>query len=417
MNTYAFGFINMRGKLVRPVFILLRIIDLCLQYACRVNDRRICYISTPEYSDSPYYLFRHVLRTRCNYDHVWLVDDVGIAARILNDIEKVAAKAGTTGHTLKVAKRRSLYGYFLYLTSKNVFHTHGIYSFPRSSVKRNIVSLWHGMPIKRVGALIKIPDPFSPFGTLHIATSEFFKFIVAASFRASPDNVLICLLPRCDPLISESAMSCSRESIRSKLGLEPQDKMLLWMPTFRVETPTSPTFSPKSAARSFMDDFDADFLAVLSAYAQKRKVTIVIKLHPGDCVGRGAVLGVAPNIVALTNDMLKHQQIELYDLIACSDALWSDVSSVLIDYLVSERPIGIVGFNPKKYGRGTNFPVEYLFKEKAFQQLSTLESCKSFLDMICSNESLTAAKTQQSGFFVEEVKESGSDKLLSQLGI
>ena len=73
---------------------------------------------------------------------------------------------------------------------------------------------------------------------------------------------------------------------------------------------------------------------------------------------------VLTNIVYLENRDLADNGLQLYEFINCSDALVSDYSSVAIDYLLLDRPLGFTLDDYKAYteSRGWVFddPLEYM---------------------------------------------------------
>lgn len=71
-----------------------------------------------------------------------------------------------------------------------------------------------------------------------------------------------------------------------------------------------------------------------------------------------------PIYVRLRKPWLEKKQIKLYELIGISDGLLSDYSSVAVDYLLLDRPLGYVlaDYNIYKEKRGFVFedPLEYM---------------------------------------------------------
>ena len=70
------------------------------------------------------------------------------------------------------------------------------------------------------------------------------------------------------------------------------------------------------------------------------------------------------NIVYVENKDLEARDLQLYEFINCSDALVSDYSSVAIDYLLMDRPLGFTLDDYEAYteSRGWVFddPLEYM---------------------------------------------------------
>lgn len=357
---------------------LLRPIDRLLQLCIPVERRRMCYFGRPDYSDNAYFMYRHLLTTRESIEHVWLLLDMSLAPRIRREFESITRSRGITGHRLHIASKRSIRGYLMHLRSYCVFHTHGIYSISNAALRRHVVCLWHGMPIKCIGALNHItPNKNRTYGSVHLASSHFFRYVIASAFRVPPERVLLSGLPRCDALTHSQARSFDRRLICQRLGLPESRPLLLWMPTYRSERKEGPL-------RSFLDDLPQGMIEQLSLACEEFGCSLLIKLHPKDLLNTAQrSLDFAGVTLLRSQDWLAHD-IQLYDLIAASDGLVSDVSSVMLDYLVTEKPIAVLGFNAATYTRDLIFPVDLLLRSKRIQHLDTVPRMKSFVEQVAA---------------------------------
>jgi CDP-glycerol glycerophosphotransferase (TagB/SpsB family) len=394
---------------------LLRPVDRVLQVLMPVSSRRVCYFSRPDYGDNSYYVYRHILTTRREIEHIWLVLDMSQANRMMREFRELTQRAGITGHTLRIVKQRSLAGYFLHLTCHYVFHTHGIYSISNWAFRRKVISLWHGMPIKCIGSLNhKTPNPHRPFGTTYIASSHFFKYIIACAFEVAPESVAVCGLPRCDALQHEIARGTARELVRERLGIPEGKKIVLWMPTYRTESSAADNMT---GFRSFLDDLAPWVIPGLMRHCALSNCILVVKLHPKDLLNHGDLqLGHEHLMVLKSKEWLAHE-IQLYDLIASSDALLSDVSSVLIDYLSTDRPIGIVGFDLTTYTRELTFPAEILLLSKRYHHLTDDETVMRFFDAVVKGEACTEAPHDLSSMLYERSSSMGAEAVLCEVGL
>ena len=71
-----------------------------------------------------------------------------------------------------------------------------------------------------------------------------------------------------------------------------------------------------------------------------------------DSLNESQELNSLSNIIFITNKDWLSSKFDLYEALSFSDALISDISSVLIDYLVTKRPIAITKRFIKNYKRG-----------------------------------------------------------------
>lgn len=351
---------------------LLRVVDRVLQVLLRPRPGRMCYLSIPDHTDNAYYVYRHAVLTRSGLEHVWLVEDRAVAETITREFEALVADRPGHGHRLRIAKRWSPTGYLLYLTSRTVFHTHGAYAFSDVAWRgREIVAVWHGMPLKAIARLNRVTTNLHPtFASSSIASSTFWRYIIAGCFALDAYDVHLTGLPRNDALRFPEARDTDAATVRRRLDVPEGHRLLLWMPTYR----TSPT------PRSFVDDLPAWVLGALERACADHDVTVVVKLHPFDSLNdAGAPLADHPHLRVMTAPAWQDSGIQLYDLVAASDGLLSDISSIIFDYLATTRPIGLLGFDRDTYDREELVPVELVRESERFRALDDESALVDFV--------------------------------------
>ena len=350
---------------------VLRVLDEGAQRVVRPRPDRVLYASLPDFADSAYSVYRHLLDTRRDLEHVWLLHDMETAERVQRDF----ADAGERGHRL-VIQRWDARGYLQFLRSAYVFHTHGVYGFSVPTGGRTQVCLWHGMPVKAIRRLHRGDHSLFPVqGTVHLATSSFFRYVIAGVFDAHPDDVLVCGLPRTDVLKGLVPPRHDRAAIAAQLGFDPDRRWVLWMPTHRSE----PGAVGTAAKRTFLEAVDPELIAALDAACARHDAQVIVKLHPFDLLNDQPVALDHEHVRLLTAPQWEATGIQLYDLVAASDALITDISSIFIDYLHTGRPIGILGYEGETYTRETLFDHELLLRCRAAHRLATPDDVASFV--------------------------------------
>lgn len=401
----------MRG----PLIPILKPANRLLQKLIPPNSSRVCYLSRPDYCDNSFYMYRHLLRTRSGLEHVWPLMDMSLASRVRSEFDQMTARFGSRGHSLKVVPRGSWQAYYLFLTSRSIFHTHGVYPVCDRAYGRQIVSLWHGMPIKCVGRLNhRSPRPTPTFGNLHLATSTFFRYIIASAFGVTPEHVLISGLPRCDALTETQWNAHSREQICAELGIPSADKLVLWLPTYRTEGVLA---AREGQIRSFLDDLEPWILAALNREAAAHACTLLIKLHPRDPLNYRPLDPSLENLRVLRAQEWVKKEIQLYDMLAVTDGLLSDVSSVLIDYLVTHRPIGIIGFKADTYTRDLTFPAEWLLMSARYQQISGEIQVSDFFESVRQGKKAPMPENDTAQLFYEQPEELSAEIIARRIGL
>jgi CDP-glycerol glycerophosphotransferase (TagB/SpsB family) len=200
------------------------------------------------------------------------------------------------------------------------------------------VNLWSGVPLKTFERDIDVPGSryYSLFHgslpvrwlmrflmpwhvdrfSLLICTSPVTQAIVCSAFDVPEDKVAITGYPRNDVFFRKDTSSGSSKDLPKLLGnaLSARKKIFLYLPTFRDSGRPYLRFDWPRLDK-FLSDHDAKFF---------------YKFHPIDA---SKININFEHIVALPKDL------DVYDILPHTDALISDYSSIIFDYLLLEKPI------------------------------------------------------------------------------
>lgn len=247
-------------------------------------------------------------------------------------------------HQPKILEKSSLLFFYHYLTSKYIFFTHGstLNSFSKGQV---VVNIWHGLCFKPVGILIGNKGIKAD---LTVSTSEFTKPMFMKSFGVSYEKVIGSGYPRNDILIREKPNAAL---YRQKLNLGHFEKVIIWLPTYRKAVIGEIRNDGTEAGNPFyIRDFNLlRFNDLLSSH----NAVCFVKPHP-----------MAPqyeshekqsNVVFIDDQWLSHHELTLYHLASFSDILISDVSSIIADYLLMDKPIICVNEDFEDYKKSRGF--------------------------------------------------------------
>ena len=246
-------------------------------------------------------------------------------------------------------RKKSLTGIYHLLTSKTIYFTHGvsIYFDPIKENRQKVINLWHGMPLKNIGLL----DTAQKISRSHysIASSNFFKGVIAKAFGMKSESVIVCGLPRNEILLSQSANS-TIISIQAEY-----DKVFVWLPTYRKSTEGDVRVDGKELPLYGFDEFD---ISSLNEILKSINAALYIKPHPMSALA-DAELVCYSNVFIINEEWLGKKSITLYELLSISDELWTDFSSVYIDYLVTGKAIKFVinDLNEYESSRGFTFDI------------------------------------------------------------
>jgi len=283
----------------------------------------------------------------------------------------------------KARSRYSIRGHWVYFRSRYVFFTHGIYGFAVPPSTKVVVNLWHGMPVKKIGRHAA-EKPMRAHFTL--ATSPLFAKRIADSWNMNQRQVLISGLPRNDIMLRTAASGT--EHVKSRLGLPPCRRLILWLPTFRRSVHGSIRKEGVScrSAPGGVNGFDR---VVFESMLEESNSTCILKKHPMAAAGdfpsssdRFQILGDA--------DLLSHG-VSLYEVLGATDVLISDASSAWVDFLLLDRPIVLAFGDMTEYRADRGFALEPIADWLPGPHVNDFQAMLESLKRILSGEDLACS--------------------------
>lgn len=334
----------------------------------------IVFESHSDFCDNSKAIFNKVLHYNLNkkYKIYWFVDntDNNIFQKY-KDIEFVQIKHNSPLKNIISELKRAI----LLTKCKYYFFSHRNLSRSKPRNGQIFFNLTHGTPLKdSTGRHHSISK-----STYILTTSEFAGDLRIKTYGEGSSKLKILGFPRNDFLFEDT------NAIR-KLGYSKEsfNKIIVWMPTFRRHK-NSKTNDTNA------NEHDIDIPIIDSLYKwdelndflSKRNVFLIIKIHPAQDM-KFIKITESSNIRLVTNDELFDKEIELYNLLGESDSLITDYSSVFLDYLILDRPIGFTIDDLIKYKENLGFlvsdPLEYMPGEK----IQVLEDMYSFIENVCN---------------------------------
>lgn len=228
---------------------------------------------------------------------------------------------------LKIVMRRSLKGMFHMMTSRVIFCTHGFFlkEVPRNTT---IINLWHGFGFKAVGTYLGNTGHAS---SVVIGSSEYSKQFFAREMNVSEDRVIPLGFSRNDRLINAFK---NKEEIKQNIGLKTFSKIIIWMPTYR--SATEGDFRTDGIQYNNPFNLSSFNVELFKEFLEKNNILCLFRAHPM------SLKFELPqnNYFQITNDeWLYNRGLSLYQLLGITDILISDLSSVITDYLLIDKPI------------------------------------------------------------------------------
>ena len=317
----------------------------------KMVENRILFETNDDFTDNGRAIFDYMIENGFNkkYELVWLVHDPSKYKKY--ERENVKFIQNFKKHS--TIRRAEAYRYAL--TSKFIFYTQAFNWIGMSRKGQTFVDLWHGCGYKanKNGRKVFFDYCLIP-GDAFIKTKMEF-------FGCSSKKLLTFGYPRYDMMLkgSDAARAYKEELLKASNS----DKLILWMPTYRHAS--SVRLNEETLNNEFNIPIldDKERLLAFNNFCRDNHILVVIKKHylqiPYD-FGEN----VLTNIVYVENKDLEARDLQLYEFINCSDALVSDYSSVAIDYLLMDRPLGFTLDDYEAYteSRGWVFddPLEYM---------------------------------------------------------
>ena len=293
-----------------------------------------CYIKAmPSFEDNVVALYKRLPMDR--FDKViWMVYS-----------EEDVSPFEDRGKTIFV-KKGSVRDFFYGVISKYVFTTHGHF-IPQIPSNQICVNLWHGMPYKGIGIL---DNQQGRQDTYVCSTSELYQGILSRAFGLTLDKVLITGSPRNDLL-----QSTAPESIWERAGIDRDryDKVFFWLPTFRKSVLGHLCENGVECDNVFnMVDFPVE---AFNDFLKSKNCLCIIKPHPMAPVKKTES---TDHLLMIDEDWLWTRKLTLYPLVGQTDFMVSDISSIMIDYMLLDRPMVVCFEDAEEYKKSRNLIFE-----------------------------------------------------------
>jgi CDP-glycerol glycerophosphotransferase (TagB/SpsB family) len=260
----------------------------------------------------------------------------------------------------KVLLSFSLKGIYIQLTSYVFLCTvnSNDFYFPCITRRNIFIQLWHGAPLKKIGFDVDYTHLQKIVNRIRSFFIDNYDYVISPDIKfdssfmtamgVEKSQIIRSDYPRCDSFNIPSNLV---EEVREKLSIKSNEKFLFYLPTHRNE--------------------GEDIQQILIVYENFNKnnnilkeydLKIIIKLHPYDMKYRGLFKDGCSNVQLLSEDL----RYDLYQILAASDALITDYSSVMFEYELLNKKIFYFVPDLVDYSinlRGLYFPYEALIDD------------------------------------------------------
>lgn len=235
------------------------------------------------------------------------------------------------------------------------FYTHVTSKVNYKRKGRVIVYIGHGYAIKGYKAVKNDKMIFD----YALSIGEKANIVQANFIGCSHELILPLGLPRNDLLLRNVGKGKENPFVVNKLFR----KVILWMPTFRESTYAHLSEENCKTSSGLPLFSDENSVYELNNYLRKKQCAIILKIHPAQ-KEKDIFKRKFSNIIIIHNKDIEKLGLHLYELIGKSDALLSDFSSVSVDYLLLNKPIGYILSDLDNYrkdrGFASNSPMSFM---------------------------------------------------------
>lgn len=199
----------------------------------------------------------------------------------------------------------------------------------------------------------------------------------AREYHIDKNKLFICDQPRNDYLfqIEKGYLNCLKQSISD------YSKTVLWMPTFRMRL-NGVCDSQASYYMGLPLIHSYNDLELLNRCLNDLGILLIIKLHPQQYLEVDRVNDLQ-NIYFMKDNIINGKTIDINEIMNETDALLTDYSTVIWDYLLLDRPIGFVIPDMDKYTIG--FAVEQVQDYMPGDKITTKKTLYGFFEDLLQN--------------------------------
>lgn len=338
-----------------------------MRHPPEVRDDEIVFTSSDDFTGNPKALFLYMIDHGYNerYKITWLFErkencfDFGIpnvsSAVIWND------KGGRTPAAQKAAMR-----------AKYIFYSHNVHWVRNFRPEQNFVDLWHGCGYKDE---MKSDERTIYYDYLIVTGSKYID-IFRRVLRDPDGKVLDLGYPRNEFLFSERSQARKLlADLKEKRGA---DKAVIWMPTYRKSVFARLDSDTAKGATGLPVVYEESDLAELDAFCRREGMLLVLKQHFLQQNYAASDKGLT-NILFIDEKYLRDNDADLYELMGATDALLTDYSSVAIDYMLLDKPIGYTLDDFDEYDHARGFSFEGVRDYMPGHHIYTMEDLKGFI--------------------------------------
>lgn len=353
------------------------------------NERKIVLESHPDFCDNAKEMYNYLkLNGKRKYKFIWLVDNP----------KKYKSMNLDNTIFIDVNKPYSLRYIYHIITSKYLMF--GNREIRWVDLKKQIViNMTHGLPFKKSRGLLPSDHTFNYL----LSSSDKITPYMADEFITCVDKCIVTGLPRNDLLFKKN------ENVRNII--KSYNKFIIWLPTYKKHNKANIIDSTKYQ-NQIIPLFDFDKLIDLNIKLREKKILLILKFHPAQDLSSFKNIELS-NIYLWKNEDLEKNNVNLYSLLAYSDGLITDYSSVGADYLLLDKPLAYIRDDKEEYQLNRGFCFSNIDAMSPGSKIYNINDFVSFIDDIENNRDRFKKERCKVKNFYHKYQEGNSCKILS----
>ena len=316
----------------------------------------IIFESAPDYADNTLAVYNYLIDNNClkKYRLIWVAKqsnekfpNIVIDNTLLSKIK----------YEFYVARAKML----LYCNN----------TITKRNKKQISVFLCHGSKSKMTRGSYEAPKDLDYI----LVQADMFREATKYGYNLSEKTQMITLgYPRNDDMLIAHNID------RQKLFDKEFKKLIVWYPTFRqhkngknVSSKTLPVIDNSENAK------------LINEKAKELGILIALKPHFAQdvsCIKNQEL----SNVIIINDDFLTENNIRSYQLLSLCDSLLTDYSSVYYDYLLCDKPIGLVWEDYEEYKKGQGFALDPDVVYSGGEKIFNVEDFRAYLERIAKGE-------------------------------
>lgn len=310
-----------------------------------IQEDLIVFTSSEDYTGNPKALFLYMVENGYNnrYKMIWLFEKrENYRTFDMPNVESICMFNEEGVRTYAAQKA--------VMSARYIFYSHNVNWAKKFREGQTFVDLWHGCGYKGD----QKSDHRKIYYDYLMVTGKKYIDIFRDVLKDPDGNILDLGYPRNEFFTSSRSRAADvMKEIKAAAGSE---RSIIWMPTFRKSTVSRLDADTGVGDTGLPVIYNEEDLLRADKCCRDAKVLLIIKRHLLQSTYVVPDEGFT-NILFIDEKYLRDRDADSYELMAKTDALLTDYSSVAIDYMLLDKPMGYTldDFSQYEDARGWSF--------------------------------------------------------------